>query len=148
VELIDNQYFKLMINYQRLSIGDRLLRTKGGIFSTHHVLYMGFWNGQHLVAENQSGYGVRYITLSHFLSEGKLEEVQYNNFPESTQIELIRRVNSKIGTPYDLLTYNCEHFVNQMLTGIAESKQIQNTISLVGLGVLLYALAFGESKKC
>lgn len=62
------------IDYHKLKIGDRLVRTKGWVLSKHHVLYAGFFNNQHLIAENQNGYGVRYITLDQFLSEGLYPE--------------------------------------------------------------------------
>ncbi len=136
-----------MLDLNQLTIGDRLIRTKGGILSKHHVLYMGFWENQHLIAENQNGYGVRYITLDQFLSEGELERVEYNNFSEAGQLEVINRVNSKIGTSYFLLTYNCEHFVNEVLTGIVESKQIIKGIAIVAVGFALCYLAFGGNKK-
>lgn len=129
------------IDYQKLKIGDRLVRTKGGVFTKHHVLYAGFWNEQHLVAENQINIGVRYISLDQFLSEGILNRIEYNNFDETSQIKIIDRINKKIGTKYSLLKYNCEHFVNEILTGIKESKQINNSI-ILGIGVTLCLLAF------
>jgi len=131
----------MMIDYQKIRIGDRLVRTKGGILSKHHVLYAGFWNNQHLVAENQVNFGVRYITLNQFLSEGKIDRVEYYNYDEQSQVEIVNRINQKVGTKYSLLSYNCEHFVNEVLTGIAESKQIKTGIA-VGIGVTLCLLAF------
>jgi len=131
------------IDFNKLRIGDRLVRTKGGIFTKHHVIYMGFWNHQHLIAENQVNFGVRYITLDQFLSEGKLDRVEYNNFSQDVQISILDRVNKKIGTEYDLPDYNCEHFTNEILTGIVESKQIQNAIAIAAIGVGLSLLAFG-----
>ena len=136
----------MSIDYKRLRIGDRIVRTKGGILSKHHVLYAGFWDNQHLIAENQLGYGVRYITLNQFLSEGKIERTEYYDYNEHSQGEIINRINQKVGTPYSLLTYNCEHFANEILTGIAESKQIKTGIAL-GIGVTLCLLAFGNNSN-
>ena len=133
----------MSIDYQRLKIGDRIVRTKGGILSKHHVLYAGFWDNQHLIAENQLGFGVRYITLDKFLNEGQIERTEYYNYDEQSQTEIINRINKKVGTEYSLLDYNCEHFVNEVLTGIAESKQIKTGIAL-GIGVTLCLLAFGS----
>ena len=44
-----------MNDYNRLQIGDRLVRTKGGILSKHPAIYAGnnFNTNQNLVAENQ-----------------------------------------------------------------------------------------------
>jgi len=134
------------VDFNKLKIGDRLVRTKGGIFTKHHVIYMGFWNNQHLIAENQVNFGVRYITLNQLLSEGELERVEYNNFNESAQTLIIDRVNNKIGTDYSLTNYNCEHFANEILNGIVESKQVQNVFA-VGIGFTLCLLAFGDSSS-
>lgn len=136
----------MSLDYNRLGIGDRLVRTKGGIFTKHHVLYMGVWQGQHLIAENQVGHGVRYLPLNQFLSEGILDRVEYYDYCENSQTVIIDRVNKKVGTGYDLLTYNCEHFVNDVLKGVAESKQIKNAMALL-IGFTLCALAFKSSNE-
>jgi len=136
----------MKIDYSRLSIGDRLVRTKGGILSKHHVIYAGFWDNKHLVAENQLGYGVRYITLNQFLDEGKLDRVEYNAYNDELQVIIIDRINNKIGTAYSLLLYNCEHFVNEILTGVAKSNQIKTGFAL-GIGVTLCLLAFGKRSQ-
>ena len=135
------------IDYNKLNIGDRLIRTKGGILSKHHVIYAGFWENQHLIAENQNGFGVRYITLNEFLNEGKVTDIEYYNYNENSQIEIINRVNTKIknNTKYHLTKYNCEHFVNEILTGVAESKQIKIGIA-VAIGVLVGIYAFKKNK--
>jgi hypothetical protein len=132
------------INWSKLKIGDRLIRTKGGILSKHHAIYAGYWNNQHLVAENQAGYGVRYITLDQFLTEGNLERIEHNNFNDYSQAEIINKINSKIHSSYDLLNFNCEHFVNEILNGVREGKQVKN-MTILGIGVALCLLAFGIS---
>lgn len=132
------------IDFTKLKIGDRLIRTKGGIFSKHHVLYVGIWQDQHLIAENQVGYGVRYLPLNQFLSEGILHRIEYYDYDENSQTVIIDRVNKKIGTKYDLFSYNCEHFVNDVLKGVAESKQIKNAMALL-IGFTLCVLAFKSS---
>lgn len=132
-----------IIDYNKLNIGDRLIRTKGGIFSKHHVIYAGLWDNEHFIAENQNGYGVRYIGLNEFLSEGQVTEIEYNNYTENSQIEILNRINNKIkdNTGYHLTKYNCEHFVNEILTGVAESKQIKIGVA-VGIGILAAIFAF------
>ncbi|TWW55682.1 phospholipase A and acyltransferase 3-like [Takifugu flavidus] len=59
--------------------------------------------------------------------------------------------------PYDLLTKNCEHFVNELRYGIAESRQVRTAgemvlaagvVAAVGFGIVALAGAlFGGSKK-
>lgn len=134
------------IDYDKLRIGDRLVRTKGGILSKHHAIYSGFWGNQHLVAENQIGYGVRYITLNQFLNEGTLDRVEYHSYNEDVQTQIIDRINHKAGTAYSLLYYNCEHFVNEILAGTVESKQVKTGIAL-GIGVSFFLLAFGKNDR-
>jgi len=136
----------MSIDFSKLRIGDRLVRTKGGIFTKHHVIYMGVWHGRHLIAENQVGYGVRYLPLNDFLSEGTLDRIEYYNHSENSQTAIIDRVNKRIGTEYDLLSYNCEHFVNDVLKGIAQSKQIKNAMTLL-IGFTLCVLAFKSNNE-
>lgn len=138
----------IKIDFTKIQIGDRLVRTKGGIFTKHHALYMGIWQNEHLIAENQNGFGVRYIPLNQFLSEGILERVEYHNYSENSQTVIIDKVNKKVGAGYDLLTYNCEHFVNDILKSVAESKQIKNALAvLIGFTLCLLAFSSSDSKK-
>lgn len=131
----------MKIDKERLNIGDKLIRTKGGIFTKHHALYAGFWNNEHIVAENQMEVGVQYISLNQFMNEGKLDRIEYNSYDENSQTVIIDRINNKIGTNYSLLKYNCEHFVNEILTGVSKSKQIKTGVG-VAIGVTLCLLAF------
>lgn len=134
------------IDFFKLRIGDRLIRTKGGIFSKHHALYAGYWNGQHLIAENQVNYGVRYITLSQFLKDGKLVQIEYYNLDKKYWGNIIDRINKRLGRPYILIKYNCESFVNDVLYNVSKSNQINNGI-IAGIGITLCLLIFGASKK-
>lgn len=134
----------MTINYNKLTIGDRLVRVKGGIFSRHHAIYMGrdTHTNQHIVAENQTNHGVRYITLRQFLGEGRLVRVEYNHFSLMKQHLIFQRVNARLGRHYVFYDYNCEHFVNDVLEGRAHSPQL--TIgALFGIG--LVALWVGSS---
>lgn len=126
---------------KNLDIGDRLVREKGGIFTKHHAIYVGEHNGIELVAENQIGFGVRCITLNQFLNEDNLVRIEKNNFNLYQKNNVIHRVNQRMGKQYDLINYNCEHFVNEVLTGITESKQVKFVVAgvvLVGLLALIY----------
>lgn len=130
------------IDFAKLKIGDRLVRTKGGIFTKHHVIYAGKWDEQHLIAENQIDVGVRYLPLDVFVNEGTIVRVEHNDFDENSQMEIINRINNKIGTSYSLTNYNCEHFTNDIITGVKESKQVKTAVVIATIGFALYCLAF------
>jgi hypothetical protein len=53
---------------------------------------------------------------------------------------VVLRAFQLVNQPYYLLSYNCEHFANQVTTGKARSKQIENLLALVLLFVLGKAL--------
>lgn len=36
---------------------------------------------------------------------------------------------------YDLLQYNCEHFVREMITGVAKSTQVKRALTLGGITI-------------
>jgi hypothetical protein len=127
---------------QNLQIGDRLIRTKGGIFTRHHAIFVG----NNTVAENQRGFGVRYISLTQFLNDGILEEVINYNFDYSSQRIILQRIQNKIGTAYSLFTYNCEHFANEVLKSKPTSKQVRNGVG-ISLSILALVLLTKKSKK-
>ena len=108
---------------QNLKIGDVLIRTKG-IFK-HFGIFIGLWNGQYIVAENNPKSGVKYITLNQFLSGKPLQGIEYFKGTESERQQIIPYINSIIGRNYDLVNYNCEHFANEVQTGKAHSKQVK-----------------------
>lgn len=137
----------MTINFEKLKIGDRFIRKKGGIFSRHHALYAGQdqITGEHIIAENQKKYGVRIISLDQFLQEGELVQIDYNNFSYLQQTNTIQKIKTRLGKSYDLLKYNCEQFVNDVLHDIIESKQVQNAL-LATLGVLMLLLIFFNKK--
>lgn len=120
---------------ENYTIGDRLVRTKGGILTKHHALYIG----QGMVVENHVNHGVQEITLEQFLKKGKLVRIERGGYSVADQIQIIRRAKALVGKQYNLLKYNCEHFVNHVLKGKAESKQIDNLVMGAILGVLFLA---------
>ena len=130
--------FYFVSNYG-LKIGDRVVREKG-IFSKHHGIYAGFHNGRALVAENQSGRGVQYISLSEFLlgNANNLTRIERFKGSEFERQNIIPRINALIGKPYDLVNFNCEHFAELIQTGNIQSRQVRNAV-----GVTVFALFLG-----
>jgi len=126
-----------------LTLGDIIIRDKGGILSKHYAVFVCYDDyGQPIVAENQAGFGTRYIYFSQFLSEGNfVRTIYFKGNPHDVK----RRLNQLVGRrSYDLLAYNCEHFANEITTGEASSSQIRNAGMLIGgfilTGVVTLAL--------
>jgi hypothetical protein len=130
-----NELYLVSIN--QLNVGDRLVREKGP-FSKHHGIYVGIHNSIPLVAENQIGMGVQYVSLSQFLlfNPNNLTRIERFAGTEYARALIISRINQLRGTNYDLINFNCEHFAEFIQTGNSESKQVKNAFA--GLGVLAF----------
>lgn len=124
-----------------LTIGDALTRRKGLI--THHALYVGHCanTGVPIAAENQIYKGVQLISLSQFISEANVSNVQelqvkYSNFNLYQQNLVLQRVKERLGKKYHAISYNCEHFVNDVLSGNVRSRQVENG-AMIAFGAVL-----------
>ncbi len=111
-----------MNNNYSLKIGDGLVRSKGIFLGNHY--------GVDYVGENNNPSGVRIVTYNQFLDGGKLTRIK--SFPgnETQRAKVIPFVKSKVGTSYDLINYNCEHFANEVQTGKRESLQVKHAIGI------------------
>jgi hypothetical protein len=132
-------------NKYGLQLGDRLVREKG-ILSKHHGIYVGIHDGTPLVAENQNGIGVQYISLCNFLlgNSANLTRIEKFKGTEEARRSIIPRINKLLGTQYDLINFNCEHFVELIYTGRPTSKQV-NT-AFFGLGLLIFVGLLASAK--
>lgn len=100
-----------------LSIGDFLLRPK--FLGVTHV---GVWMGGGAVFHNAPGRGEHISSLAEF-ARGAPVWIQPKNADSST---VINRVRSKLSRPheYDLISNNCEHAANEVVTGKPFSDQL------------------------
>jgi uncharacterized protein YycO len=121
-----------------LKPGDRIIVPKSGLrIIQHHVIYLGLnMQGQELFVENQIGFGVRAIEANTFFKDvlevTKIILFKGNNYERKTAVQIALK---KIGKPYDLINYNCEHFANEIQNGYAESGQVENLFSTIKLGI-------------
>lgn len=107
-----------------LAIGDRVVRRKA--FGTkHHGIYAGISNGQPIVAENQRGFGVQYVPLSDFLLNDFSTLSHIELLSDAQRADVLPRIEHALGKPYNLVTFNCEHFANLVQYGRARSTQAQ-----------------------
>jgi hypothetical protein len=94
-----------------------------------------------MVAENQNSIGVRYATLEEALAGNSV--IRYEQFggTDSQRSLVIPRINQMIGTSYDLMAFNCEHFARFIASGKMESIQVKTGSSLaIAGGVALLAV--------
>lgn len=111
---------------QQFKIGDHLVTNIdiAGL-TEHHGLYVGDDKVIHL-SKNKI---VESVTLQAFSDGHKIRVKKRATFPKHA-VEFAR---SKIGSkPYSLITYNCEHFINDCLEEQKTSNQVSN-ISHVSL---------------
>lgn len=125
-----------------LAPGDRIIIPKSEFrLVQHHGIYLGKNNkGVDLVAENKIGCGVRIISLNEFFGNmnriTRVEKFEGNNYERR---KLVERIVSKLGQPYHLIDYNCQHFANDMLKNEIKSEQVDNLFEGLKIiaGVLL-----------
>ena len=113
------------MNINTLKIGDLIVRQKGP-FSTHFMVYVGIRHGVQMVAENQSGVGVRFISLANALAHNAIMRFEKFGGTEAQRSLVIPRINQLLGKSYDLVVFNCEHFARWIASGKIESKQVKN----------------------
>lgn len=111
-----------------LQPGDRVLTHKSffGIVK-HHSLYVGMdteWNAW--VIENVAGEGVRWTRLDKLIQRnGHITSIERYCGTEYQRTAVVNQALARIGMPYDALSYNCEHFVNDVLYGRRKSNQVE-----------------------
>lgn len=122
--------------------GDRIVVPKSEWrLVEHHAIYLGKdSNGKHLIAENKIGIGVRLVSASDFFKD-VIEITRVEPFTGSyaERKKVVQRSLARLGLPYSLINYNCQHFANDVLVNRIESAQV-NKIMAVGLLVLLSSL--------
>jgi len=125
-----------------LQPGDRVITHKSlfGIIK-HHSLYVGMdvdWNAW--VIENVVGEGVRWTRLDELIQRnGHITDIERYYGTEYQRTAAVNQALARIGLPYDALSYNCEHFVNEVLYGKRLSNQVDNLKKAV-VGTLTFML--------
>jgi hypothetical protein len=115
-----------------------ILSVDRGIYR-HFGVYIGRRKVIHyasLTGDFGDGIRIHETTLNNFLRGGTCEICQFTSahkkYPLYSSDETVRRAISRLGeTDYNLVTNNCEHFAIWCKTGISESEQVNNAISLI-----------------
>lgn len=127
-----------------LGIGDRIVVPKSlADMVRHHVVFIGYSDdGEAWIAENKVGYGVIQTRLDHFVggisSIHRIEKFYGNAAAQST---VVQRALARMGWGYNAVSYNCEHFVNDVLSGKSSSKQVGAALGVLGLLALVVVAA-------
>ena len=124
---------------------DRIVVPKSGLrIVQHHAVYLGQNHlGVDLIAENKIGFGVRLVTAGDFFKDvievTRIERFNGSNYERKTAVQ---KALDKLGQPYHLIDYNCQHFANEIQYNLIKSNQVDGLFEglKVAAGV---ALVFG-----
>ncbi|OZG70872.1 hypothetical protein BTA51_23840 [Hahella sp. CCB-MM4] len=111
------------------------------------IVYMGLYQHWALVSDRQ--HSGKPMLISNTRRNGTVREEPwdtvvgnrpYKVFPAMTHEPvhtIVARARKAIGSVrYDLLDYNCEHFVKEVVTGVAKSSQSSMLKVLAGLAAI------------
>ncbi len=137
------------MNQKILQLGllpaDRIVVPKSGLrIVQHHALYLGQNHlGVDLIAENKIGFGVRLVTAADFFKDvievTRIEKFNGTNYQRKIAVQ---KALNKLGQPYLLIDYNCQHFANEIQYNLIKSDQVDGLFEglKVAAGV---AITFG-----
>lgn len=125
-----------ILQNQNIKPGDGLVRSKSFLGLIDHY---GLYVGQSKVIENHPLHGVRLISLADFLNGRQLLRVKPFSGNEWGRNTAVRKAFEMIGAHYDVLDFNCEHFVNHIHNVGIKSNQVDLAKGLV-FGVLAIGL--------
>ena len=127
------------IQHYNLKPGDEIIVPKSGFnIVQHHALYLGY-DEQNIdwIIENAIGIGVRLIMANDFFRNNpKVNEIRKFHGTNQQRRQLVERALKKVGAPYDLINYNCQHFTSDVKTGKPVSKQVEGAV--IGLVLILF----------
>lgn len=133
-------------NLKNLKPGDRLVLPKNELgFIQHHAIYIGndvYGNRQYI--ENRIGKGVQVVNESYLFRDGyhftRVEPFTGSDFQRRAAIN---RAIKLIGTQYNLVNFNCEHYANAVQHNKPYSKQVGNGI-LAALAIAIIGIGFSK----
>lgn len=124
-----------IIQNNNIKQGDGLVRSKSFFGLIDHY---GLYVGQSMVIENHPLHGVRLISLTEFFNGRQLLRIKRFPGNEWSRQYAVDTAYKMIGTRYDVLDFNCEHFVNNIHNVGTKSNQAD-----VARGLFFGLLAIG-----
>ncbi len=115
--------------------GDRLVRPKQDAkMIKHHVIYVGVVNGTHQIVENQINEGVKLTPLIEFQEKHSDYTIIRFEGSQDERNRIVKDSLDRLGTPYKLLSYNCETFAND----VQFKKRVSYQIIGWGIGLVAF----------
>ncbi|MFY0644487.1 MAG: lecithin retinol acyltransferase family protein [Bacteroidia bacterium] len=126
---------------KNLRQGDVVQARRKGVNLINHFIYYAGVNksGEPVFIGNLINGGVQYLKpskLKELLTEYRFDQVRRFTGTQNQREDSVRRAISQIGRPYNLLTYNCENFVNYAQFGMPSSPQVSKSLNLL-IGLVL-----------
>ncbi len=115
-------------------LGDKM-SVAGRLGVRHYGIYVGQIGGylDAVVHNSKTEMKVVLEELSTF-ADGKEIKIEQHAPPDYEQV-VVERALQLLGTKYDLIDFNCEHFVNLVQQGERRSDQLRNGAFLGGLAL-------------
>ena len=125
----------------------------GHIGPKHHALVIGrnIIDDEIYVAENRAGTNLQLSTISDFkkryinFGDIKLLPNEGNKYNRELAVDALNDVSTST-EKYNLISNNCESFVNKLMHGKKSSNQVVTAIGLIFVAGLSYYF-YKESKK-
>lgn len=90
------------------------------------------------MSENVIGQGVKLTRVGvFFYGISVITRIERYKGSNLDRRKVVQNALSKLGQPYNLISYNCESFVNDALCQKPQSNQVRNAAGLLGLGLLI-----------
>ena len=126
-----------------LTPGDTVISPKSSFeVVQHYALYLGQdYGGNHYMCENAYGKGVKLTRVQDYFTEyTKLTSIKRFTGNHQERINAVQYALTRLGRSYDLINYNCEHFVNDVLFKKPSSKQVANVLVVLGFAFIVKLL--------
>lgn len=126
-----------------LQAGDKV-EVNCGLYK-HVAIYRGHqWDGRDFIHNAKNGC-VSLATVDEFAAGKQIFLCEAAPDDYFQRQAIIERAMSLLGTKYDLINFNCEHFANYAQKGRSESPQLAAGAAVLALlGIFAAVLAFGR----
>lgn len=134
IKILRHSNCSLERKHRDIQTGDIITTTARRVpFASHKGIVVRI-NQETYVLHNDSYRGVNVDLINDFLSGRTVKYVEPSILNHLTYAELLHRFNANHHRSYDVLNYNCDHFICSMIGKKEESPQLQNVV--VGISII------------